>query len=477
MKILVHHNFCKVDATREEFQWLRELLTVDVPGAKFTKMFKRRQWDGRKRFLNWTAKNFPIGLLGYVLKNKGVQKIEVIETRKFRTFDKSVPELVGMELRDYQKKSVLECINHKNCIIQAATNAGKTAIFAGVIKKLQPMNVLILIHRGEILWQIKKMVESLTGIEVGVITAADMLIKPVTIAMVATLTNRLGADQEITDYFNSVECVIIDEVHHASNATLTSLLSMVPATYRFGFSGTVSEENTLHGMEVRQWIGSVVFEVSNEFLIEEGISARPEVIFYDIDVKERLHNVFAFAKEELDNSGKQYNQQQLLKKVYQLSVQKGIVENTERNGKVLEILKANPGKSTLIVVDLLEHGRIVEKMLQVSDIKAVFISGSSEVRQSALEKFKAGKLKVLISTNIIDEGVDIARIEVLIMLAGKKSKRQLLQRVGRSLRRKEGENTVRIYDFLDFGNRYLENHSKLRYGIYKKEKFDIKHMD
>ena len=86
---------------------------------------------------------------------------------------------------------------------------------------------------------------------------------------------------------------------------------------------------------------------------------------------------------------------------------------------------------------------------------------------------KEGKLKVLISTNIVDEGLDISRIECLILLAGKKSRRQLLQRIGRSLRRKEGENVVKIYDFMDYGSLHLEKHSRQRIAIYKQEKFEL----
>ena len=162
-----------------------------------------------------------------------------------------------------------------------------------------------------------------------------------------------------------------------------------------------------------------------------------------------------------------------MKRVYKLSMRKGIVENTERNEKAVEVARKHLGQSILIIVDMIQHGQIVEKMLNEAGVNAVFISGESEVRKSALDMFKRGKLKVLISTTILDEGVDIAKIEIMLFLAGKKSKRQLLQRVGRGLRKKEGENEVHIYDFLDFGSRYLTRHSKERISIYREEGFEL----
>lgn len=473
MKIDIHPNFCKVDGDRDELRWLRDLLAFDVPGAKYTMMYRRKQWDGKKKLFNIVSRVFPIGLLDYVRRNADGQKIETADCREYPAFDQKIPKLSGIELRDYQKEAILNCFRHKNCVVQAATNAGKTVVFSGVIKKMYPIPTLVLIHREEILRQIVDMVEDLTGLDVGVVTSKDVLIKPVTVAMIPTLLNRIGADQEITDFFDSVKCVIVDEVHHAKSKSLQSLLSSSKAVYRFGFSGTVKEEGTYEGMLIRSWIGSVVFEITNDELIQMGVSAKPRVEIYEMDIAPLLAGVFDEAKELLAKSQGEFDNKQLMRKVYELSIQRGIVKNFERNSKVIKVIGENKGKSVLIVVDLLKHGKEVKALLEGSGINAEFISGASEVRKEALKKFKEGDLRILISTNIIDEGVDISRIEVLIMLAGKKSRRQLLQRVGRSLRKKEGENKVLIVDFMDYGSRYLEKHAKERYDIYKKEKFDI----
>jgi len=474
MNIDIYPGICKVDGQRPELRWLRDILAFKVPGAEYTLLYRRKQWDGKKKMFNIITKVFPVGLLDYVIKNGEDQKINVVDHRKFPKFDQTVPTLKGIELRDYQKTAILNCFKHKNCIVQAATNAGKTIIFSGIIKKMNPIPTLILIHREEILWQIKEMVEGLTGLEVGVITSTKgHLIKPVTVAMVPTLLNRLGADQEITDFFESVQCVIVDEAHHAVSKSLQSLLSAIKAVYRFGFSGTIAEEGTHKGMLIRSYLGSVAFEITNDELITLGVSAKPHVTMYEMDIGPLLFGVFDEAKEILTEKLGEYDGKQLMRKVYDLSIQKGIVHNIERNTKVVDIIQENPGKSVLIVVDMLAHGGEIKALLESYKISGEFISGTSEIRKSALDNFKEGNLKILISTNIIDEGIDINRIEVLIMLAGKKSRRQVLQRVGRSLRRKKGENVVCIYDFMDYGSKYLEKHSKQRYKIYKEEKFAV----
>ena len=73
----------------------------------------------------------------------------------------------------------------------------------------------------------------------------------------------------------------------------------------------------------------------------------------------------------------------------------------------------------------------------------------------------------------MDEGVDIVSINALIMAAGGKSQITTLQRIGRGLRHKKGENTLLVLDFLDKTNSYLEYHSKRRMKICKDEGFKI----
>lgn len=473
MKINIYPSFCRVDGSYEELVWLKDLLAIDVPGAKYTKFYKRRRWDGKKRFFTIPSKAFPVGLLGYVLKNGKTQKFEIIDQRRFPVFDSVIPDLHTIDLRDYQKQAILQCLEHKNCMIEAATNAGKTAIFSGLIKKIYPHPTLILTHRDELLKQTVQYIERYTGLECGFITSKDTLIKPVTVGMIQTLTNRIGADQEITDFFESLQCIITDEAHHQRANTYGSLLASSKAPLRFGFSGTIPEEDTYEGILTRAYVGSVVFKISNSELIESNVSAKPHVYFYEIDLSNALRKVFDQAKLELESTIGEYTGAQLLKKVYTLSIKLGVVQNESRSIKAVETVQANPNSSTLIIVDLLEHGEIVQSLFEKNGIESVFIHGQAEERASALQDFKDGKLKVLISSNILDEGVDISRIENLVMLAGKKSRRQILQRVGRSLRRKEGENVVKIYDFLDIGSKYLTKHAKQRYQIYKAEGFEI----
>jgi len=469
MKLRIYSNHCKAEGEIQELKELRDLLTFDVPGAKYTKLYRHKQWDGKKRLFNLVTKTFPVGLVDYVIRNVKM-KLDIINMREYPVIDYNLPNM-NIELRDYQIKAVQQCLKYKNCIIESATNSGKTAMFACLVKKLREYDtqILIVIHREEILKQIIEMVGRYTGLKIGFIQAKDYKLLPITVGMVATMVNRIGVDDKITEFYEKANCIIVDEAHHCINKSITSLLMASNAIWRFGFSGTVPDEDTYNGIMVRRYLGSVVLKVSNEEMILKEVSAKPIVYIYEMDLRSSLYGVFDDAKLICEGD----TTKKLMQTVYQLSMERGIVHNVGRNDKILEIIGKNVRKSVLIVVDLLEHGEIVRNLLIQNNIEGKFISGSSENRQTAFTDFKLGKLKILISTNIIDEGVDISKIDVIIMLAGKKSKRQLLQRVGRGLRRKKGENIVRIYDFIDYGSKYLMKHSKKRLKIYKEEGFEI----
>jgi superfamily II DNA or RNA helicase len=154
----------------------------------------------------------------------------------------------------------------------------------------------------------------------------------------------------------------------------------------------------------------------------------------------------------------------------------GIVRNPTRNARIVQTLQEMTAKglSTLVIVDYIEHGDELLRLSQELGLNARYVQGSSTDRHDLVRGFANARFPILISTTILDEGIDISGIGALIIATGKKSRRQLLQRIGRSLRKKKvGENVVYIFDFMDMGNRYLEKHSKLRKKLYAVEGFDV----
>ncbi len=157
---------------------------------------------------------------------------------------------------------------------------------------------------------------------------------------------------------------------------------------------------------------------------------------------------------------------------YQDAYLQGIVHNSERNRKIFEAAKALD-LSTLIIVQHIDHGRNLESLFRNGNCQFIWGEQDSETRQQALQDFQSGSVRFLISSVILDEGIDLPTIRHLILGAGGKSSIRTVQRLGRALRLDEGKEKVLITDFLDMGNSYLQSHSRRRKKDYEKEGFQV----
>lgn len=288
--------------------------------------------------------------------------------------------------------------------------------------------------------------------------------------------------QTVYDFTTSTHTFIANNTltancHHTkSDSFYKTFLHAENAIYRIGLTGSIDQNDPMLVQRLRATFSKVISETRNSQMIERGISAKPTIYFSTIehvlnDIEEELPNgeVEVIKNEPVDIS---------LNKNYMDSYDKGIVKNNYRNTVIAKIaeINYNKGRGVLIILNRIEHGDSISHMLDTLGIPHAFVQGEMEVeeREKHFTDMKQGKLKVLISTSLMDEGVDISGIDALIMGAGGKSLRQVLQRIGRGLRYKDdGENKLYVYDFTDRVNDYLFAHYKQRREIYEEEEFDI----
>jgi superfamily II DNA or RNA helicase len=271
--------------------------------------------------------------------------------------------------------------------------------------------------------------------------------------------NKYKKYKEVTEFLESIRVMIADEVHHSKADTWYDCLSQCPnAIYRVGLTGTVDKSDKMGWMRLQALFHDIVVKVSNEYLIDKGISSKPII---------RLVPVYEPRNIELINN-------------YLEAYKLGIVNNEVRNQMIVKLAEAykkrKPG-GILISVKEIEHGDKILEILKAKGYDVEFIHGQSanDHRSGCLERFSKGELDILIASVIIDEGIDMKSIGCMILAAAGKSMRQQLQRVGRGLRLNGIDgNSVMIFDFYDVTNRFLLEHSKQRIKIFKEEKFDVK---
>lgn len=252
--------------------------------------------------------------------------------------------------------------------------------------------------------------------------------------------------------------VVSHNCHHSKADTwYTTLLACHNAIYKVGLTGSIDKSDPVTVTRLKGVFGSIVKKVSSKELIDRGLLAKPQILMVPITEPKSV----AGEKKWFD--------------VYK----KGIVENDYRNKIIASLARKwySAGKTTLIIISQIDHSDRLSQFLDELEVPHEVINGTQddEARKQELDNVKEGQNRVLIATSVLDEGVDISNIDTLILAAGGKSIRQVIQRVGRVLRKKYNkENKALIVDFMDKQNRYLLKHSQAREKIYREEEFDIK---
>ena len=459
---------------------LSKELSVQMPNYYFSEAFRSGRWDGYQRFLTRPANTFPTGLLPKVVeflvddcnivpiledcrKNLGDVMLSPVQSKYFVGNHK--------ELRAYQIDAINITANNQilgipfqRGVINIATNGGKTVIAEGIIRELYPQLqrcngvLLFATHSKEIAYQAQKSIETDLGIQVGFIGDGKWDVKPVTITIMATVYSRMknnGIDfEELKD---KVRGIIIDEAHHVIANSFYDVFSQLSnASIRLGLTGTVDKKNLINEMKLYSCTGSILTKISNDFLIKSRVSAKPICIMFKIDSPEL--------------SGMEY----------QDAYRYGIIENEIRHDVIYHICdkETAANHTVLILVERLDHGQNIQEVLQPLGKKVYFTNGqlSSNERIHLLDKMRDGELDILISSNILDEGVDVSGINAVIYARGMKSTRKLLQGIGRGLRLKVDNSKLRFYDFIDDTHLKLLLHSQERYRALAAEKFVVKLM-
>jgi superfamily II DNA or RNA helicase len=424
---------------------IRQVCRARPEGYRYMPGYKAHRWDGYVSLMKGFA-NFPTGLLDDVCKALIEANINYELASNNRVEYKSISknDLCGITLRDYQYDAIQTLGLSGRGVAKMATNSGKTEVMAGLIMGYGFPKTVVLLHRKELLYQTQERFQQRLGRKVGII--GDGVLEPddITICMIQTLSKKW---EGLGYIFLDNVLLMVDECHTISSNQMMDIVFQMPGHYRFGFSGTPLKYDVLSDLKLVAATGPIRVDIGNQVLIEEGYSAKPVVTIHEIPKETKA----------------------LYKLDYASAVDGLLVHHNYRNCIVEGIVTKASGV-VLILVNRLEHGELLSKSISGS----IFVTGSDTTayRQMVLNSMR-GENGIFIATPIFDEGIDVPAVSTLILVGGGESHIKLLQRIGRGLRRKEGDNTLYIHDFMDLHNKYLKRHSLARLEVYRGEGFDV----
>lgn len=468
VRILVDSNKSRVVGDAKVIFELHETIKLKTPGYFFSPLYRKRIWDGFTRYVNESGV-FSTGLIDIVVDELKAMKVKytlIDEREQFKDLN-IVTKLGKLKLRGYQKDAVTALLTNRfeglkfiRGILHEATNAGKNliaaAIFSSFSKKRQG---LFLIDNTVIYAQAVKELEELMPGQIGSIQGKKIKWNRITVCMVQSLHNLLKKDFKTREKLAQQDMILIDECDSTAGkkSCKTILGHCFNAPIRVGLSGTpLNHKEKTKNRLIQSFFGPVIHKITNKELVEQGVSAKPYLKFVQGNTKHIYPGDFV----------KEYR--------------RGVIKSKERNDHIWRIVARQLGKDRGPILILIKNHLHIPYLLSRMPYELETTLTYSSVhhktrnREGIFENFKQGKIDILIASMIIKRGKNLPSLKTLINAAGGDSETNVLQILGRGLRRQEGvKEKLWLYDFWDYG-KYLRRHSNHRLRYYKSQGFEVK---
>ncbi len=454
--LVIRNQFAQLQGDFPE-EVVRRVTSYPVKGACFTKSYQTqrsdgsRRWDGRCHLFLPTDNLFPAGLVPIVHRAliEAGTPVEIRDRTEYPAPRHAAPALRDLpgDLRDYQREGIGRAILERRGILKIATGGGKTVLAAGLMSQLG-LPALVLTDSKDLLHQTRDVLVRHLGAPIGCIGDGEWEEQQIVVGSIATLGAQLQTPRARA-FLRSRQVLIADEVHHGASNRAFQVLMACPAPYRVGLSATPTGRSDNADLKTLGAIGPVIYEVSARELIRTGVLVQPVVEFVPIEAP-------------LVPRGASYP----------AAYRAGIVECVPRNQVVVAHARRflDQGLQVLILVREIDHGRNLCGLLGEAGIAAEFIWGlglGAGARKDALDRFRAGALRCLCASEILDEAIDLPGIDALLLAGGGKSEIQTIQRIGRGMRTGKRASVLSVVDFADLTHRYLARHSLRRLRTYQ----------
>jgi len=352
-----------------------------------------------------------------------------------------------VKLKNFQHEALKAWLDAgKRGIVVLPTGSGKTVIAVAAISELKTPTIVI-VPTLDLVEQWQRVLTNEFNIEIGVYGGGENVLQPITVSTYDSAYLRAG------ELGNRFGLIIFDEVHHLPSTGFRHIAEMFAAPYRMGLTATYERQDGLH-KDLPRLVGGKVYELSVEHLAGRHLSEYElEKLYVDLTLEEeeeyeRLYKTFIdylvkrniilrtphdFTKFIMRSGRDQKARQALLARNKALD----IALNSQKKLDALEnILLDQPTEPTIIFT---QHNKLVHRIAQRFLIPYITHVTPKDERKEILDNFRAGKYRLIVTSKVLDEGIDVPDATQAIILSGTGSTREFIQRLGRILRKREGK--------------------------------------
>ena len=331
----------------------------------------------------------------------------------------------------------IQNIRHKGldkALVVSATGTGKTHLSAFDVLEVKPKKLLYIVHRRSIAEKTLNTFDQVLNndFSLGLFSGKyKNLDKNYIFSTVQTLSKDENLNQFSPDQF---EYIIIDETHRVGAPTYQKIIDYFTPKFLLGMTATPERTD-----------GYDIFSLFNhnlayEIRLHDALAENMLVPFHYFGVTDILIN-----GEPVDEN-----------------IDFSMLVSKERVDRIIEKIThygCDSGTPKgLIFCSRIEEAKELSSLFNKRKYKTICLSGSDseDKRIEGIRKLENGSLDYIFTVDIFNEGIDIPKLNQVIMLRPTQSSIIFVQQLGRGLRKAENKEYLTVIDFIgNYQNNYL----------------------
>lgn len=366
---------------------------------------------------------------------------------------------VKLKLRDYQNEAIVSWSKEKMGSIVLPTGAGKTVIGLKIIENINSPT-LIVVPTLDLIKQWTQILLKNFNIEIGNIGGGIDNIQAVTVSTYdsAYIKSELIGNQFLL--------IIFDEVHHLPAPSYRLIAETFVAPYRLGLTATIEREDRLDA-DFPYLIGKTIFQIKATELAKKNYLAnyvieRKKTSMSKEEYQKYNHNMNLYYTC-LSKIGLNMSSYESFKRLIMISSRNTLARRAlvARNkamdialnsrSKIIEIRNILSENKNIKTIIFTQHNKLVYDISNTFLIPFITYKSSKEEREDVLSGFKIGRYNAIVTSKVLDEGIDVPDAQLGILVSGTGSNREFVQRLGRLLRPKNDNRQAKLIEIVSSG--------------------------